>query len=138
MSILFYKRPDYVNKLAGPLDFSSCQKYVERAACSSSSIPDNLSFANVVEGRTLPVYTPRCSKFVVPTDHPSFHSHAPYKISWTTYATLLAMQRIYSFISGCLTTSSGSMHSLCQRDVCRRNGKPTSLSVRLKTQLEET
>ncbi|MCJ1471371.1 hypothetical protein MMC13_000010 [Lambiella insularis] len=54
MSLLFYKRPDYVTKSDGPLNLSDCQKYVERAACSRASVPDNLSFENVMEGRTLP------------------------------------------------------------------------------------
>ena len=55
MSVLFYKRPDYIQKPTGPLDLSSCQKNAERAACSKAAIPDNLSFENIIEGRTLPV-----------------------------------------------------------------------------------
>jgi hypothetical protein len=55
MSILFYRRPDYVSKEGGPLDSAGCQKYVERAAGGQAQIPDNLSFDSVLEGRTMPV-----------------------------------------------------------------------------------
>jgi hypothetical protein len=55
MSILFYKKPEYISKESGPLNNSSCQKYVERAACSRAQIPPELSFENVMEGKTLPV-----------------------------------------------------------------------------------
>ncbi|MCJ1420449.1 hypothetical protein MMC32_006806 [Xylographa parallela] len=54
MSVLFYKRPDHIEKLDGPLDSSSCQKYSERAACSRAAIPESLSFDNVINGKTLP------------------------------------------------------------------------------------
>ncbi|MCJ1387957.1 hypothetical protein MMC18_000800 [Xylographa bjoerkii] len=54
MSVLFYKRPDHIEKLEGPLNSSSCQKYAERAACSRAAIPESLSFDNVINGKTLP------------------------------------------------------------------------------------
>ena len=66
MSILFYKRPDYIAKDSGPLDNASCQKYVERAACGRASIPPNLSFENVMDGKTLPVsYISRSFSFYI-------------------------------------------------------------------------
>ena len=55
MSILFYKKPDYITKEGGPLTKSSCQRYAEKAACTRSQIPPELSFENVMEGKTLPV-----------------------------------------------------------------------------------
>ena len=55
MSILFYKRPDYIAREGGPLTRSNCQKYVEKASCSRAAIPDELSFENVMEGKTMPV-----------------------------------------------------------------------------------
>ena len=55
MSILFYKRPDYIALEDGPLSQSNCQKYVERACNVKDSIPAELSFENIIEGRTLPV-----------------------------------------------------------------------------------
>lgn len=54
MSILFYKRPDYVAKPPGPLNVSDCQKYVERTMGSKSSIPPELSFENVIQNKALP------------------------------------------------------------------------------------
>ena len=56
MSVLFYRRPDYIAKEAGPLSTSNCQKYVERAGSSKDLIPAELSFDNIVEGRTLAVW----------------------------------------------------------------------------------
>ncbi|MCJ1308718.1 hypothetical protein MMC25_002372 [Agyrium rufum] len=54
MSILFYKRPDYIAKENGPMENASCQKYVDRANCSRASIPENLSYEKVMGGKTLP------------------------------------------------------------------------------------
>lgn len=53
MSILFYKKPEF-SKTEGSLAQSSCQRYVERAASSTSTIPEELSFRNVIEDRALP------------------------------------------------------------------------------------
>ena len=55
MSILFYKKPFYIDKEAGPLSGANCQKYVERAGLLKDAIPEELSFENIVEGRTLQV-----------------------------------------------------------------------------------
>ena len=55
MSILFYKKPFYIPKEPGPLSGTNCQKYVERAGLLKDTIPEELSFENILEGRTLPV-----------------------------------------------------------------------------------
>lgn len=54
MSILFYKRPDYIATPPGPLTVSDCQKYVERSMSSRSVIPPELSFENVIQNKALP------------------------------------------------------------------------------------
>lgn len=55
MSILFYRRPDYVSKTNGPLSQQECQRYVERTANGKRGIPDELSFENIMNNRALPV-----------------------------------------------------------------------------------
>jgi len=57
MSILFYRRPDYVRKPNGPLNPSDCARYVERAKGSERSIPAGLSFEEVINNKPLPVST---------------------------------------------------------------------------------
>ncbi|KAK7705749.1 hypothetical protein SLS57_009949 [Botryosphaeria dothidea] len=54
MSILFYRRPDYVSKTNGPLSQQECQRYVERTANGKRGIPDELSFENIMNNRALP------------------------------------------------------------------------------------
>lgn len=58
MSILFYRRPDYVHKWDGPLNNKACQRYVERTANSKRGIPDELSFENIINNKALPVRRP--------------------------------------------------------------------------------
>lgn len=55
MSILFYRRPDYVAKVPGPMTLSQCQVYVERTQKHRRAIPPELSFENVIQNRALPV-----------------------------------------------------------------------------------
>jgi hypothetical protein len=57
MSILFYRRPDYVNRPAGPLNQEDCQKYVERTKNNKNAIPPELSFDKVISNEALPVST---------------------------------------------------------------------------------
>ena len=52
MSLLFYKRPDYVAKNPGPMNASDYQEYLEK---SRRSIPTQLCFENVVSNRAMPV-----------------------------------------------------------------------------------
>jgi hypothetical protein len=54
MSILFYKRPDYVPKGEGPMTASSCQVYAQKMS-GKSSIPERLSFERVMANKTMPV-----------------------------------------------------------------------------------
>ncbi|KAK5144642.1 hypothetical protein LTR04_001503 [Oleoguttula sp. CCFEE 6159] len=54
MSILFYRRPDYVSRSAGPLNPKDCQKYVQRTKNSKNNIPPELSFERVIENKALP------------------------------------------------------------------------------------
>jgi len=55
MSVLFYRRPDYVERTDGPLNWEDCQKYVERTKGNRHNIPEELSFENVVNDKALPV-----------------------------------------------------------------------------------
>ena len=54
MSLLFYKRPDYVAKVPGPMNLTQCQIYVERTQKHKKAIPPELSFENVIQNRALP------------------------------------------------------------------------------------
>ncbi|KAH8687866.1 regulator of G protein-like protein [Tricladium varicosporioides] len=54
MSILFYRRPDYLNKPNGPINPSDCDLYVERAKKSERIIPEGLSFEDIINKKTLP------------------------------------------------------------------------------------
>jgi hypothetical protein len=51
MSILFYKPPDYVAKVPGPMNLTQCQIYVERTQKHRRAIPPELSFENVIQNR---------------------------------------------------------------------------------------
>ena len=51
MSLLFYRRPDYVRD-TGPMDSSDYLKYVEKCR---RAIPPELCFDNVVANRAMPV-----------------------------------------------------------------------------------
>ena len=80
MSILFYKRPDYIPRPDRPLNLSDCQKYVDRANCCKATIPPELSFENVIENKAMPVgdLDTYSSRELIS------NSHARYTISWTT------------------------------------------------------
>lgn len=58
MSLLFYRRPDYVAKLPGPMSLAQCQIYVERTQKHRRAIPPELSFENVIQNKALPVIIP--------------------------------------------------------------------------------
>lgn len=81
MSILFYRRPDYVSKSNGPLDRKECQRYVERTANGKRGIPDELSFENIIANKALPVCL---STPLGLSDTDRFRSHASFATSWTT------------------------------------------------------
>ncbi|KAL8737005.1 MAG: hypothetical protein Q9181_002116 [Wetmoreana brouardii] len=57
MSLLFYRRPDYVAKLPGPMNLTQCQIYVERTQKHRRAIPPELSFENIIQNRALPPCT---------------------------------------------------------------------------------
>jgi hypothetical protein len=59
MSVLFYRRPDYISKPTSPINASDCAKYVERAKGSERAIPHGLSFEEVLNNKPLPV-SPSC------------------------------------------------------------------------------
>lgn len=52
MSLLFYTRPDYVEKNHAPMHASEYQSYLEK---SRAAIPTELCFENVIANRALPV-----------------------------------------------------------------------------------
>lgn len=51
MSILFYKRPNYVARMPGPMDQANYDKILEK---QKSSIPPQLSFEMIVANRAMP------------------------------------------------------------------------------------
>ena len=55
MSILFYKRPKYVQKPEGPLDAINCQAYIDRSQKCKAVIPPELSFEQIVGNKAAPV-----------------------------------------------------------------------------------
>ncbi|KAL9598753.1 MAG: hypothetical protein Q9219_004311 [cf. Caloplaca sp. 3 TL-2023] len=57
MSLLFYRRPDYVAKLPGPMNLTQCQIYVERTQKHRRAIPTELSFENILQNKALPPCT---------------------------------------------------------------------------------
>ncbi|KAF2084385.1 hypothetical protein K490DRAFT_68852 [Saccharata proteae CBS 121410] len=54
MSVLFYRRPEYVEKYGDCLNPKDCQKYVERTAGGKRGIPEELSFDRIIANKTLP------------------------------------------------------------------------------------
>lgn len=52
MSLLFYRRPNYVEKHIGPLSAGDWQTYIEK---SRAAIPTELCFDYVVTNRAMPV-----------------------------------------------------------------------------------
>ncbi len=82
MSILFYRRPDYVAKVPGPMNLAQCQVYVERTQKHKRAIPPELSFENVIQNRALPVRSQGVE--CLSRTHSDRRSHVLYKILWIT------------------------------------------------------
>ncbi|KAK7539987.1 regulator of G protein-like protein [Phyllosticta citribraziliensis] len=59
MSILFYRRPSYVQRPNGPITNTECQRYVDRTTGGTRGIPEELSFENVMGNKALPPCTLR-------------------------------------------------------------------------------
>lgn len=57
MSLLFYRRPSYVERRPGYLDATDCQIYVDRTRNSRHRPPPELSLDNILANRTLPPCT---------------------------------------------------------------------------------
>lgn len=55
MSILFYRRPDYLGKSNTPITSTECARYVDRAKKSERAIPKGLSYEDVMSNKSLPV-----------------------------------------------------------------------------------
>ncbi|KAL8990859.1 MAG: hypothetical protein Q9177_000588 [Variospora cf. flavescens] len=51
MSVLFYKRPDYVPKLPGPMSLTQSEIIAEKTHMSRTPIPAKLSFENIVQNK---------------------------------------------------------------------------------------
>jgi len=76
MSVLFYRRPDYLNKPDGPINTADCQKYAERAKNAERIIPPGLSFDEVMNNKALPVSDSICeSSKTGLIDTPLSHVH---------------------------------------------------------------
>ncbi|KZF26969.1 hypothetical protein L228DRAFT_258320 [Xylona heveae TC161] len=54
MSILFYRRPNYVARPTGPLNQADCQKYVERTRNNKNAIPPELCFERIISNKAMP------------------------------------------------------------------------------------
>jgi hypothetical protein len=54
MSLLFYRRPDFIPRMSGPMDVASCQRIVSRQMPNKKFIPDSVAFDRIIEERTLP------------------------------------------------------------------------------------
>lgn len=65
MSILFYRRPSYVERPSGPINAAACERFVQRTKSSKGKVPPDLSFENVINNRCLPV----CQEVVLPCIH---------------------------------------------------------------------
>jgi len=55
MSILFYSRPDYVERPSGPLNKTECQRFVDKTKGRKNAVPPELSFDNIIANKALPV-----------------------------------------------------------------------------------
>ena len=105
MSLLFYRRPDYVAKLPGPMNSTQCQVYIDRTQKHRRAIPPELSFENVLQNKALPVCKP------IPRSTSSMSnisSHARSKISWTTSSTFRTTPRTFNSGSGFRLTPKDS------------------------------
>lgn len=54
MSVLFYRRPEFILRDPGHLSQTACQRYAEKATRNKSKIPQELSFDNIVNDKVLP------------------------------------------------------------------------------------
>ncbi|CZS87946.1 hypothetical protein WAI453_000334 [Rhynchosporium graminicola] len=54
MSVLFYRRPNYLERPTGPINGGDCARYADRAKNSERKIPEGLSFDNVINNKALP------------------------------------------------------------------------------------
>ena len=76
MSVLFYRRPTFIERHDGPLNPSDCQKYIERTKGRKDAIPAELAFDTIMQGKTLPV-SPLCAAWACRTSLTHHDSHAP-------------------------------------------------------------
>lgn len=128
MSILWYKRPDYVAKVPGPMNLTQCQIYVERTQKHKRAIPPELSFENVIQNKALPPCA--LQDFMVSTLHGIFKSKLILQspsilISGQCRITLsmsLTMPRIFNSGCGFRITPGGSTRPPGQSRVCHRHG----------------
>ena len=121
MSLLFYRRPEYVAKNHGRMDTSDFQKYLEK---QRAAIPQQLCFENVVTNRAMPVSQ---TKFVLhqPGRSSREKSHVRCKISWDIYFTCLTKPRASNSTYGSRITPNASSRHQEQNKHCRRRGTRT-------------
>lgn len=55
MSVLFYRRPEYLDKAPTPINATECARYAERAKKCERAIPDGLGFEHVIGNKAMPV-----------------------------------------------------------------------------------
>lgn len=77
MSLLFYRRPDFVKRYDGPLDAMACQRMVAKNYSNKQSLPESVSFDKIIENRTHPVSLPCLFGSTALT----IHSHVVYPTS---------------------------------------------------------
>ena len=103
MSLLFYKRPDYVARAVGPVDPAEYERQLEK---TRKSIPSQLSFEMVVSNRAMPPVSILLK--IRLRENRSWLRSALCTTLWGTSSTSLTMPRIFSSISGLTTTPTAS------------------------------
>lgn len=93
MSLLFYKRPNYVDKKSAPMGASEYRIYLEK---SRAAIPTELCFENVIANRAMPV-SMSVFKIAFGVDVGSLVRSTT---SWATCSMLPTMQKISSSTCG--------------------------------------
>lgn len=122
MPLQFYRRPDFVAKLPGPLDLAQCQAYVERTQKHRSAIPSQLSFENVIQNKALPVSQVRGDH--LPRAKSS--SHAAWMILCNTWCMSAMMLKTSNSGYGFRIISRGSLPSRVSNRRSRRHGIQTT------------
>ena len=117
MSIIWYKRPDFVAKLPGPMNLTQCQIYVERTQKHKRAIPPELAFENVIQNKALPPCA--LQDFMVRTFYP--------KVQLASVLTVTCCRITwFTFLTTRKTCNFGYGFRITQRDSTRLPGRSRS------------